>query len=277
MKKLYLISFFIIVVLSISSCSQNKKLVILHLNDTHSQVEPQRVGLHAGLGGVSRHYEYIEQVRKENPNNTLLFHSGDFNQGTPYYTVFHGEIEISLLNLMKFDAITLGNHEFDNGQEHLAKRLDKLNMPIVVSNYDFKNSPIAKYIDPYIIIEKNGIKIGIVGALVDISNLVAKDDKYPIVYYDPIDIIDNYAEMLKEEKDCDIVIALTHLGYSDGEDDCYDLKLAAETSNIDLIIGGHSHTFLEDKTTVINKAGEKVYVVQAGAKGYYVGRIDLSL
>lgn len=261
----------------LSSCASvgSKELVILHTNDTHSQIETIRSGYGKGLAGVDRRAEYFDQVRKEN-KNVLVLDAGDWDQGTPYFTVFKGDMEIELMNALGYDAACLGNHEFDNGQEELARRLAMAKFPIVCANYDFSETILAPYVKPYVVIKKGGLKIGIFGLLVNIKSNVSAKARKGLEYKDPIEVTNELAKMLKEEEKCDLVIALSHLGYSaQNPKAASDINLAKNTRNVDIIVGGHSHTFLKSEKIYQNPDGKDVIVLQAGAKGEYVGRLDL--
>lgn len=263
----------------LSSCAGmgSKELVILHTNDTHSQIETIRTGRGKGLGGVDRRAEYIDQVRRDH-RNVLLLDAGDWDQGTPYFTVFKGDMEIELMNAMGYDVACLGNHEFDNGQQELARRLAMAEFDVVCANYDFSASPagLDKYVKPYVIINKGGLKIGVFGLLVNIKSVVSAKSRDALVYKDPVEVSNELAKMLKEEQKCDLVIALSHLGYSAyNPKAASDINLAQNTRNIDIIVGGHSHTFLKEEKIFQNLDGKDVVVLQAGAQGEYVGRLDL--
>lgn len=257
------------------SVAFGQDIVILHTNDTHSQIEPVRAGKGKGMGGIHRRAEYFKQVKAEN-ENVLILDAGDYNQGTPYFTVFKGDLEVELMNELGYDVATLGNHEFDNGMEELARRLAKAEYVTVCANYDFKGTPLEKYIKPYVIVEKGGRKIGVFGLLRDIRTLVSRQNSEGMVYHDIYDVADETAELLKEDEGCDIVIALTHIGYSAAGNGASDIELAKRTENIDIIIGGHSHTFLKSERIYQNREGEDVIVVQAGCSGEWVGRFDIS-
>ena len=270
MKKLILFIF----ILSASVMLQAQNLTILHMNDTHSHIDPERSGDYAGRGGVIEQAAYIDAVRAEvGKSNVLLLHAGDFSQGTSYFTELNGDIEIDVLNAMKFDAVCLGNHEFDNGMTELARRLSSLNVPVVCANYDFSSTPLEKYVKPYVIVRKAGKKIGIVGLLADLAEVVDSEIAKDLKFQDPAETVDKYAAFLKNVKDCDIVICLTHLGY---EGEPYtDRELAASTRNVDIIVGGHSHTLLENAKVFSNPDGEEVIVVTDWKWGLNVGRLTL--
>ncbi len=250
------------------------KLVILHLNDTHSHFEPLRSGAEAGQGGVIERAAYIDSVRAaEGEENVLLLHAGDFSQGSSYFTQLGGDLEIATINAMRYDVVTLGNHEFDNGIEELARRLSVVDCPVVCANYDFSPFEAGKYIKPYAIVEKAGRKIGVFGLLTDILKVVDRSISDRLPKFDDVETAQKWADYLKNEEHCDLVIALTHIGY-DGES-FTDPVLVSKTRNIDLVVGGHSHTFLEKMEFVKNLDGKPVPIVQDGCWGLNVGQIDV--
>ena len=263
-----------IAALAAFTAAQAQDLVILHMNDTHSHVDPERSGKHAGKGGAIEQAAYIDEVRSEvGKKNVLLVHSGDFSQGTSYFTELGGDMEISLLNAMGYDAVALGNHEFDNGMEELARRLKSLKAVPVCANYDFTGTPIEKLVKPYTIVRKAGRKIGIIGLLPDLMDVVDASIASQITFIAPDKVVDEYAAYLKDEKDCDLVVVLSHLGY---EGEPYtDRELVAVTRNVDVIVGGHSHTKLKDKKVFKNVDGEDVVVVTDWKWGLQVGRLDI--
>lgn len=252
-------------------------LVILHTNDTHSQITPQVTGEGKGLGGYERREAYINKVRKEfGKKNVLLVDAGDFSQGSPYFSLFKGDVEIELLNALKYEVVCLGNHEFDNGQQELARRIGNAKFPVLCANYNFEESPLNGAVKPYTIVEKAGKKIGIIGLLCNIKGVVSSKYLKGAEYVHPVKIMNSLALELKNTHKCDLVIVLSHCGYYAGrENNPGDEYLAVQSENVDIIIGGHSHTKLEDKVMFKNKAGKDVMVVQDGEKGEYVGRIDL--
>ena len=250
-------------------------LVILHTNDTHSQITPQVSGDGKGLGGYERREAYINKVRQEH-DNVLLVDAGDFSQGSPYFSLYKGDVEIELLNALGYDVVSLGNHEFDNGQQELARRIDNAEFDVVCANYDFTASPLNGKVKPYTIIEKAGKRIGFIGLLINIKGVVSAKYQDGAIYKHPVKIMNNIALELKNEKRCDLVIVLSHCGFSKGSaSNPGDEYLAAQSENVDIIIGGHSHTNLKDKVIVKSKLGKDVMIVQDGEKGEYVGRIDL--
>ena len=257
-----------IVMASMSLNAQD--LTILHVNDTHSHIDPQRSGDYKGRGGVIEQAAYIDSVRcADGKRNVLLVHAGDFSQGTSYFTELGGNIEIDVLNALRFDVVTLGNHEFDNGIEELSRRLKNLEAEVVCANYDFEGTALDGLVKPYTIIRRGGKKIGIIGLLTDIMEVVDADIARMLTYQEPSQVVNRLSGYLKEEKDCDMVICLSHLGYG------ADKELAASIRNVDLIVGGHSHTLLEDTQTVNDLDGEEVIIVQNWKWGLNVGHLKI--
>lgn len=259
------------------SSKKEIKLTILHTNDVHSRIEPFPMdgSKVQGLGGVARRSTLIRQIRNEE-KNVLLLDAGDMFQGTPYFNLFEGEVELELMSKLRYDAGTFGNHEFDNGLKGILKHFDKANFPFITSNYDFSNTILAGKTKEYMVFEKQGVKIGIYAVGVDIEGLVDPNNYAGMKYLDPIEVSNRLVKKLKYDLKCDLIICLSHLGYSYKEDKISDLKLAANTKDIDLIIGGHTHTFLEKPTEVKNLDGKIVLVNQAGYGGINLGRIDFT-
>ena len=253
------------------------KLVILHTNDTHSQVEPTEKSTlkTSDMGGYARRMGLIQKIRNEEPK-VLLLDAGDFSQGTPYFNFFNGRIEVDALNKMKYDAVTLGNHEFDNGIDTLAVILQNAKFPIVSSNYDVKNTPLKDFVEPYLVLKRFGLRIGIMALNVQPKSLIIESNYRGMVYTDPVKVANEMATYLKKNKKCDLVICLSHLGSDATAKKVNDFQVARETRNIDVIIGGHSHTLLEN-TTETNLDGRKVVIAQMGKSGLYLGRIELEL
>jgi 5'-nucleotidase len=245
-----------------------KKIVILHTNDTHSRIEPlpETDKSAPGKGGVERRASFIDATRKEN-KNVLLLDAGDFLQGTPYFNLFKGEVEVKAMNLMKYDAATLGNHEFDYGLKTLAEVIRRANFPIVTSNYDFSQTELAKLVKPYVILKRDGLKIGVIALGVRPQGLIASGNYEGMVFLDPAKTANELAEQLRQQ--CDMVICLSHLGYEQ------DLKLAGATRHIDLIIGGHSHTYMKEPQIRQNLDGKDVMIYQTNGRGVFTGRIDV--
>ena len=262
----------LIVLLGFASALQAQNLILLHTNDTHSRIEPvpETDKYNPDLGGVIRRAAYVEKMRNEH-ENVLLFDAGDFLQGTPYFNMFKGEVEVEAMNMLKYDAVTLGNHEFDYGMDVLVNLVKKADFPIVCTNYDFSETEIADIIKPYHIILKDGVKIGIVGANIDPKGLVASTHYEGMKFLLPTETINKTAEMLRNDYKVDMVICLSHMGIQN------ELKLAENSRNIDIIIGGHSHTFMQKPSIRNNLDGKEVLVFQTNGRGVYVGRIDVEL
>ena len=251
-------------------------LIILHTNDTHSHFEPLRDEEYAGMGGIIERAAYLDSLRAAaGPENVLLLHAGDFSQGTTYFSELGGNLEIQSLNAMGYDAVTLGNHEFDNGLEDLGRRLSSLEMPVVACNYDFSPFEAGKYIKPYVILERAGLKIGVIGVVCDLKTMVAADIAERVPEFPMVETVQKYADLLKADEGCDLVIALTHIGYTEHTPgDITDPILCSRTRNIDLIVGGHSHTFMDEMAQHPNVDGVLVPIVQDGCYGVDWGRID---
>jgi len=265
--------------LSLSSFKTDtiEHLTILHTNDVHSYIDPFPADhpRNPNMGGVARRAALIEKIRNENPN-VLLLDAGDIFQGTPYFNYYGGELEFKLMSMMKYDASTIGNHDFDNGLEGIVAQMPHASFEFISSNYDFKNTVMDGYVKPYRIFNKNGIKVGVFGLGIELAGLVDKKNYKETVYNNPIETAQEMVQILKQENKCDLVICLSHLGYnySTEPDKICDLKLAKLTKDIDLIIGGHTHTFLDKPTIAKNLEEKEVLVNQVGCYGINLGRID---
>ena len=273
-NKLFLFLLFIPFLLA----AQEKSLVIMHLNDTHSRIEPlpPNAVRSPDKGGVVRQATCIGEVRKES-KNVLVFHSGDMVQGTSYFTLFNGEVEINAANLMKTDAACLGNHEFDNGLDFLSKMIRRAEFPFITTNLDFTGTPLEGLTKKYHILKRDGLKIGIIGLTIDPDGLVAKRNIETMKYLDPLESANMTADFLKKEKKCDLVICLSHLGYYPEENHFGDITLSKKSRNIDIILSGHSHLFFQQPDRQINLDGKEVIIQQSGAYGINIGRLDVVL
>jgi len=256
---------------------QKIKLTILHTNDTHSQVEPtEKSSLNTSdMGGYARRMGVISQIR-EQEKNVLLLDAGDYSQGTPYFNFFNGRVEIDAMNRMKYDAGTLGNHEFDNGIDTLAVVLRSAKFPMLSSNYDFRKTALNSLIKPYIILNRDGLKIGILAVDVNPQSLIFEKNYKGMEYEDPIQKANDIALLLKKKEKCDVIICLSHLGAVSSAGVVNDFELAHKTRYIDVIIGGHSHSMITN-TTEKNAAGKPVVIAQMAKSGLYLGRVDLEL
>jgi 5'-nucleotidase len=268
--------YFFLLILTVFMCGTvafgQKSIVILHTNDTHSRIEPipESDRIAGNKGGIVRRMNYIEQVRKEN-KNVLLFDAGDFLQGTPYFNLFKGEVETEAMNMMRYDAVTLGNHEFDYGLEALEKVVRRAKFPIISSNYDFSGTPLNNLIKPYLIFKKDGVKIGVIAINIQPKGLIASGNYDGMKFLQPERVANELALKLKTTDRCDMVICLSHLGYT------ADKRLVEQTRNIDIIIGGHSHTNMKTPDMLKNIDNKDVMVFQTAGRGIYVGRIDVEL
>lgn len=255
-----------------------KKLEVLHTNDTHSCIMPLNPNLAdtavAGRGGFLRRVAMIKEERAKNPD-LLLIDSGDFSQGSPFYTMFKGDVEIGLMNLMGYDAVTIGNHEFDFGLENMARIFKMAKFPVVCANYDFTGTCVEGLVKPYVIIKRNGLKIGLFGLSPQLEGLVDLSKCKGVTYLDPIEVGNRVAAELKHDKKCDVVICVSHLGWL-RPDEMGDQKLLASSKDIDLVLGGHSHSYFKDLRYVNNANGKAVPVDQNGKNAMYVGKLTLS-
>lgn len=269
MKKIFLF----ISVLSLCMCTHKPAtLTILHTNDTHSQVLPKD----NGQGGYARRMGYIAQERRKD-SNLLLLDAGDFSQGTTFFNFFHGRIEVDALNRMGYDAVCLGNHEFDNGVDTLAEILKQAHFEVVCANYNVQGSALEGLVKPYTIIRRNGLKIGILGIGCAPDGLIDGSRFAPLTYLPPYETAQRVATLLKKSKNCDVVICLSHLGTQAlSEGDCCDEELIANTRNIDLVIGGHTHRVYDD-FRITNLDGQDIPLVQSGKSGGRIGKIVLKM
>jgi 5'-nucleotidase len=260
------------------SLAQEKlcKLTILHTNDTQSQIEPFAIDApnFAGLGGLQARADLLQKIRSEEAH-VLLLDTGDFFHGSPYFDLYKGAVEIEAMNLMKYDVACIGEHEFDAGIENLAEQLSKASFQTVCANYEFGESSLTNKIKPYVILNKGAIRIGIFGIGVELKGLTSEDTSNKITILNPIEKANEIAQKLKKKEHCDFVICLSHLGLNESPNNKFnDQLLAKETQNIDLIVGGHSHTLLRKPLKFYNKGKQEVLMVQSGWGGVHLGRID---
>ena len=254
-----------------SAFCQSSPIVILHTNDTHSQLESYNDKDFGDVGGVVRRNTFIQETRSQYPN-MIVVDAGDFSQGTPYYNLFKGISEIELMNSMGYDVVALGNHEFDNGSKHLVKRLNFADFKIVCANYQFKNKQLAKLVKPYTVIYTDDKKIGFFGLLCDMKRLIMPNYYQETIFLDPVETAKKMVEILKNKEQCDLIICLSHLGFeAEFAGDISDKDLAEKVSGIDFIIGGHTHKLLEDPVIVNNTK-----ILQARKNGSFVGKIVIS-
>ena len=260
------------------TATAQKSVEILHTNDTHSCIMPQNPNLAdtavAGRGGFLRRVAMIKEERAKNPD-LLLIDSGDFSQGSPFYTMFKGDVEVGLMNLMGYDAVTIGNHEFDFGLENMARIFKMAKFPVVCANYDFTGTCVEGLVKPYVIIKRNGLKIGLFGLSPQLEGLVDLSKCKGVTYLDPVEVGNRVAAELKHDKKCDVVICVSHLGWL-RPDEMGDQKLQASSKDIDLVLGGHSHSYFKALRYVNNADGKAVPVDQNGKNAMYVGKLTLS-
>ncbi|CAM3718602.1 5'-nucleotidase [Flavobacterium saliperosum S13] len=262
---------------NLEDTTEVKKITILHTNDVHSHIDPFPADhpKNPNMGGVARRAALVEQIRKEE-KNVLLLDAGDIFQGTPYFNYYGGELEFKLMSMLQYDLATMGNHDFDNGIEGFYAQLPHAEFDFVSANYDFKNTILDGIVKPYKIIRKDGIKIGIFGLGVELQGLVSPQLYKETVYNNPVEVAQEMTRILKQENKCDLVICLSHLGfkYSNDPEKICDVNLAKKTKDIDLIIGGHTHTFLDKPVIEKNSDGKEVLINQVGCYGINLGRID---
>lgn len=277
LKKVALVSGGVLVAPSLvlgQNAKKGQRITILHTNDTHSNIDPfpENHAKYPGQGGVVRRFELIKKIRNEE-EHVLLLDAGDIFQGTPYFNWYGGVLEIKVMSEMGYDAATMGNHDFDAGIDGFIKAKSFANFPFLCANYDFSNTALDGLTRPTRIFQKGKIKVGVFGVGVELDGLVPKDKYLETKYIDPIEIANEQALKLKEEG-CELIICLSHLGYSYESSKISDLKLAEQSENIHLIIGGHTHTFLTEPTVARNKSGNPVLINQVGWAGVQLGRID---
>jgi 5'-nucleotidase len=250
------------------------RLVILHTNDWHSHIEPfaKDHKRYPAQGGAARRATLVKQIRQEY-KNVLLLDSGDIFQGTPYFNYYGGELEFKLMSEMGYDYATLGNHDFDGGIDGLVKQLPHANFSFLNANYDFKNTKLQGKIKPYSIVQKGKFKIGVFGVGIELNGLVPKKLFGGITYNDPIKIANEVAAELRK-KGCNLIICLSHLGFNYKSNKVSDKVLAKMSSNIDLILGGHTHTFLSSPQPILNQNGREIFINQTGWAGINLGRVD---
>jgi 5'-nucleotidase len=260
------------------SSEKKHKLVILHTNDTHSNIDPfpKNHSKYPGMGGIAKRYAMVKAIREKEPN-VLLLDSGDIFQGTPYFNTFHGVLEMKCMSRLGYDASTMGNHDFDIGMDGFIKAKKHANFPFLCANYDFSNTVLKGATQAFKIFKKGSVKIGVFGIGIELNGLVPSSAYGDTVCNDPIEIANETAAQLKKEK-CDLVICLSHLGFEYQDDQkVSDRKLAQNSKNIDIILGGHTHTFLEEPVIEKNKSKKNVLINQVGWAGIQLGRIDIDI
>lgn len=278
MKRIHLIILMTLLSVLTVEAKKHKQLVILHTNDTHSTIMPLNVNLDnkdlAGRGGFLRRINMIKEERKQNPD-LLLFDSGDFCQGSGYYTLFKGEVEIGLMNQMGYECTTIGNHEFDFGMENMARIFRMANFPVVCSNYDCTGTVLEGLVKPYITIKRGDIKIGVFALAPKMKGLVFDGNCEGITYLDPAETAQKYIDILRKQEKCDLVICVSHLGWA--VSDYPDEKFIKLTEGCDLVLGGHTHTYMSTLEYAPNKNGKMIPVDQNGKHGVFIGKLILDL
>ena len=261
-----------------TEAKKHKQLVILHTNDTHSTILPLNPNIDnkdlAGRGGFLRRINMIKEQRSQNPS-LLLFDSGDFSQGSGYYTLFKGEVEVGLMNQMGYDAATIGNHEFDFGMDNMAKLFRMANFPIVCSNYDCTGTVLEGLVKPYITILRDGVKIGVFALSPPLKGLVFDGNCEGITYLDPAETAQKYIDILRKQEKCDLVICISHLGWAVSE--YPDERFLSLTEGCDLVLGGHTHTYMQELEYAPDKNGKRIPVDQNGKHGAFIGKLILDL
>ena len=278
MKRLHLIIFIALLSGLTADAKKHKQLVILHTNDTHSTILPVSPNIDdkeiAGRGGFLRRVNMIKEQRQQNPD-LLLFDSGDFSQGSGYYTLFKGEVEVGLMNLMGYDAATIGNHEFDFGLDNMARIFRLANFPIVCSNYDCTGTVLEGLVKPYITLKRNGVKIGVFALSPTLKGLVFDGNCEGLVYLDPAETAQKYIDLLRKQEKCDVVICISHLGWKDSE--YTDEQMLQGVEGCDLVLGGHTHTYMKELEYAPDKTGKQIPVDQNGKHGAFIGKLLLNL
>ena len=279
MKTRYLLLLLLAVITLSAQAKKPKQLVILHTNDTHSTILPINAQLpdtmKAGRGGFLRRIAMLKEERQKHPD-LIYFDSGDFCQGSAYYTMFKGDVEVGLMNQMGIDASTIGNHEFDFGIDNMARIFRMATFPILCSNYDFTGTPVEGLTKSWIVLKRNGIKIGVFALCPRMQGLVSDKNCPGVRYLDPAKVALETATMLKKEQKCDIVVCISHLGWNSGrgDDDQYAIS---HSRNIDLVLGGHTHTYMKELMYENNMDGKPVAVDQNGKHAVFVGKIIVNM
>lgn len=278
MNKTIIITALAAMTTALGANAQDKQLTILHTNDTHSCIMPLSENLAdtmlAGRGGYVRRAALVKEERRQCPG-ALLFDSGDFSQGSPYYTIYKGEVEVGLMNIMQYDAALIGNHEFDFGLDNMARIFRMARFPIISSNYDFSGTVVEGLVKPYTVIRRNGMKIGVMGVSPKMDGLVFSKNCTGVKYINPVEAANKVARILKEEEKCDLIICLSHLGWSIGGMD--DNAFIPQTHNIDILLGGHSHTYLKQLEYLTDADGRRVAVSQNGKNAVFVGKMVVEM
>ena len=278
MKRLHLIIYIVLLSGLTAGAKKYKQLVILHTNDTHSTIMPVNSNIDdqeiAGRGGFLRRISMLKEQRQQNPD-LILFDSGDFSQGSGYYTLFKGEVEVGLMNLMGYDAATIGNHEFDFGLDNMARLFRMANFPIICSNYDCSGTVLEGLVKPYLTLKRKGVKIGVFALSPAMKGLVFDGNCQGITYLDPVETAQKYIDILRKQEKCDVVICISHLGWKESE--YTDEMLLKGIEGCDLVLGGHTHTYMKEMEYAPDKTGKLIPVDQNGKHGAFIGKLLLNL
>ncbi len=278
MRRLYLMICLALFTAVAVGAKTKKQLVVLHTNDTHSCIMPLSEHLDnkdiAGRGGFLRRINMLKEERRQHPD-LLFFDSGDFSQGSGFYTLFKGEVEVGLMNQMGYDAVTIGNHEFDFGLENMAKLFRMATFPIVCSNYDFSGTPCEGLVKDYITLHRQGVKIGVFALGAPLKGLVSGKNCEGVTFLDPVETAKKYIGLLRQQEKCDIVICISHLGWRSSE--YPDQQFLREITGCDLVLGGHTHTYMPTLEYAPDKTGKQVPDDQNGKHGAFVGKLVLTL
>lgn len=278
MKHQSIIALLLLIPTLLTAQPDKRELLVVHTNDTHSCVEPLNPNLsdtaQADKGGYLRRVSLLRELRKQQPD-LLLFDCGDYSQGSSYYSLYHGDVEIGLMNLMGYDAATIGNHEFDNGLENMARIFRMARFPIVCCNYDFTGTPCEGLVKPYTVIRRDDVKIGVFGLSPKLEGLVAAKNCKGVTFIDPIKAAQSVVNHLRNEEKCDLVICLSHLGWNIFG--VSDEELIPATTGIDVVLGGHSHTYFERPEVLTNRDGQNVVDYQMGKNARFIGLLTLIL
>lgn len=279
-KRRYALSLMLVALTVMSAAAQERKVLVLHTNDTHSQIFPLDAGNSnseiASRAGFLRRIAMLKEERVKDPE-LLLFDSGDFCQGSEYYTYFHGDVEVELMNMMHYDAATIGNHEFDFGLEKMADIFRKANFPIVCANYDFTGTPVEGIVKPFVIINRYGLRIGVFGLSPEMNGLVYDKNCQGVAFLNPVVVANETARRLKDDEHCDLVICLSHLGWDMPTKTYDDRRLVPTVRNVDVVLGGHSHTYFKNLENLKDLDGKTVPVNQNGKYGAFVGKLVINV
>lgn len=278
MKRILLLFFFNLFIFHLTF-AQERKVFLVHTSDTHSCVEPVSPNFsdtaQANKGGYMRRVVLLEEMRREHPDNLLLLDCGDFSQGSAYYNLFKGEVEVKLMNLMRYDACTIGNHEFDFGLENLARLMRMAEFPFVCCNYDFTGTPCEGLVKPYIIIERAGVRVGVLGVCPQPEGLITGKNFEGMRYTRPAEAAQPVIDLLRGKEHCDVVVCLSHLGW--GETPDMDIDFVSSTTGLDVLLGGHSHTYFKEPRYLKDKRGHEVIVDHQGKNARFLGTIEVKV